>query len=96
MRLEPELWAALAEIGRREGRSLARLVQEIEAGGHPGGRTSAVRVHVLAYFRRAATDDGHEAAGHGALPAHPAIRLGDQASGVAAASRGAAASSGPV
>lgn len=54
MRLEPELWEALEEICQREGVTLADLVKRIEHAGHPGGRTSAVRVHVLNYFRRAA------------------------------------------
>ena len=31
------------------------------------GRTSAVRVFVLSYFREAATEAGHHAAGHGTL-----------------------------
>ena len=66
MRLEPELWDALTEICARERRDINHLVRQIEAIGHSGGRTSAVRVFVLAYFRSAATDEGHEAAGHGA------------------------------
>jgi hypothetical protein len=32
-----------------------------------GGRTSAVRVHLVGYFRDAATAAGHLQAGHGAL-----------------------------
>ncbi len=67
MRLEPELWEALGEICARERQDLGRLVRQIEAGGHSGGRTSAVRVFVLKYFRDAASGAGHEAAGHGAL-----------------------------
>ena len=67
MRLEPELWDALEEICRRENMTLAEVVREIERLGHPGGRTSAVRVQVLAYFRRAASEAGHLAAGHGGL-----------------------------
>lgn len=67
MRLEPELWAALEEICHREGMSLGDVVRQIEKAGHPGGRTSAVRVHVLSYFRKAATEDGHSAVGHGTL-----------------------------
>jgi predicted DNA-binding ribbon-helix-helix protein len=51
MRLEPELWDALAEICRREHQDISRLVRQIEATGHSGGRTSAVRVFVLQYFR---------------------------------------------
>lgn len=65
MRLEPELWDALGEICAREKLSLGEMVRRIEQRGHSGGRTSAVRVHVLEYFRRAATDAGHTAAGHG-------------------------------
>jgi predicted DNA-binding ribbon-helix-helix protein len=67
MRLEPELWEALLEICEREGRDLSALVRRVEAGGHPGGRTSAVRVFVLEYFRAAALEAGHNAAGHGTL-----------------------------
>jgi predicted DNA-binding ribbon-helix-helix protein len=51
MRLEPELWDALAEICRREHIGMGELVRRIEARGHAGGRTSAVRVHILEYFR---------------------------------------------
>ena len=65
MRLEPELWEALTEISEREGKDLSGLVRKVEAKDHPGGRTSAVRVFVLAYFRDAATEAGHAAAGHG-------------------------------
>ena len=67
MRLEPELWAALEEICHRESMTLADLVKSIERRGHPGGRTSAVRVFVLTYFRNAAGEEGHRAAGHGLL-----------------------------
>jgi predicted DNA-binding ribbon-helix-helix protein len=67
MRLEPELWDALAEICRREGQDMNRLVRQIEAIGHEGGRTSAVRVFALQYFRAAACEAGHRAAEHGRL-----------------------------
>ncbi len=65
MRLEPELWEALEEVCLREGLSVGEIVRRIEAANHPGGRTSAVRVFVLRYFREAATPEGHGAAGHG-------------------------------
>jgi predicted DNA-binding ribbon-helix-helix protein len=65
MRLEPELWDALHEICRRERQDLNKLVQHIESLGRRGGRTSAVRVFVLQYFRAAANETGHEAAKHG-------------------------------
>jgi predicted DNA-binding ribbon-helix-helix protein len=66
--LEPELWSALEEMSQREKLSLGAIVKQIEQLGHSGGRTSAVRVRVLSYFREAATEEGHLAAGHGPLP----------------------------
>ncbi len=54
MRLEPEFWAALAEICNRERISLRTLIERIEQSGYSGGRTSAVRVFVLEYFRKLA------------------------------------------
>lgn len=65
MRLEPELWDALLEICLREDVDTSELVRQIEARGHRGGRTSAVRVYVLQYYRAAATEQGHMSAGHG-------------------------------
>lgn len=65
MRLEPEVWEALREICLREGLELRELIQEIEKNAGAGGRTSAVRVYVLQYFRKAASDGGHRHAGHG-------------------------------
>lgn len=65
MRLEPELWNGLHEICQREHIGIGELVRRIEQGGHAGGRTSAVRVYVVMYFRAAATEEGHRLAGHG-------------------------------
>jgi predicted DNA-binding ribbon-helix-helix protein len=66
MRLEPELWNAVEEICERQGISLGELVRQAERSSGPeSGRTSAVRVFALSYFRNAATEHGHEAAGHG-------------------------------
>ena len=65
MRLEPELWDALVEICEREGKDMSSLVRGVEAAGHEGGRTSAVRVYILNYYRTAATEVGHAAVGHG-------------------------------
>ncbi len=58
MRLEPELWDALQEICLLETITLSDLVQRIEREGHPGGRTSAIRVHVVTYFRNIARSGG--------------------------------------
>jgi predicted DNA-binding ribbon-helix-helix protein len=68
MRLEPELWDALSEICRRERISPSELCRRIERAGIPGGRTSAMRVWILRYFRAAATEAGHMEAGHGSAP----------------------------
>jgi predicted DNA-binding ribbon-helix-helix protein len=67
MRLEPELWDALSEICDREVQDMSTLVRRVEAAGHAGGRTSAVRVFILNYFRNAATEVGHAAVSHGPL-----------------------------
>jgi predicted DNA-binding ribbon-helix-helix protein len=87
MRLEPELWEALLEICGREGQDMSSLVRKVEQSGHAGGRTSAVRVFVLSYFRAAATDAGHAAAGHGALAVngHPDAVRAASGSGVSEA-----------
>ncbi len=67
MRLEPELWAGLEEVCRREGMLLVDLIPQIE-DEHPGEpRTSAVRTWLFNYFRAAATEAGHAKAGHGNL-----------------------------
>jgi predicted DNA-binding ribbon-helix-helix protein len=68
MRLEPELWDALTEICEREAQDMSTLVRQVEAAGHIGGRTSAVRVFIMNYFRAAATEIGHAGVGHGPLP----------------------------
>jgi predicted DNA-binding ribbon-helix-helix protein len=67
MRLEPEIWDMLSEICKREARDMSTLVRQIEAAGHVGGRTSAVRVYIAKYFHIAATEHGHAAMGHGLL-----------------------------
>lgn len=61
MRLEPELWDALREICRREQTDIGTMIRRIEAQGRigtdtggedaAGGRTSAVRVFIVQYFR---------------------------------------------
>jgi predicted DNA-binding ribbon-helix-helix protein len=53
MRFEPEVWDALREICEREGISLDQLVARAVRANPGGGRTSAVRVFAVSYFRRA-------------------------------------------
>jgi predicted DNA-binding ribbon-helix-helix protein len=67
MRLEPELWDMLSEICEREAHDMGALVRQIEATGHEGGRTSAVRVFIASYFYAAATEGEHAGAGHGSI-----------------------------
>ena len=65
MRLEPEFWDSLHEICQREHQDLSQLVRGIEPFDHSGGRTSAVRVFVVEYFR-AATPEAGQAIGRDA------------------------------
>ena len=65
MRLEPELWDALLEVCQREGQDLHEVIRNVDSGRCAGGRTSAVRVFLLHYYRAAATEAGHATAGHG-------------------------------
>jgi predicted DNA-binding ribbon-helix-helix protein len=53
MRLEPELWEALRDIALRENSDVGSLIRRIEAQSTVGGRTSAVRVFIVQYFRAA-------------------------------------------
>lgn len=69
MRLEPEMWEALAEISRREGRSLNDLCTEVNRRRTATGLTAAMRTYALNYFRAAATEEGHRLVGHGRLGA---------------------------
>jgi len=66
IRLEPQMWGALREICAREGKTVHMLVTEIDRDRAASSLTAAIRVHVMDYFRVAATEDGHRRAGHGA------------------------------
>lgn len=52
--LEAEFWEALKEIAAGEGMTLAALVAAIDEGRGRSGLSGAVRVYVLAHYRRAA------------------------------------------
>jgi len=67
LRMEPEMWDALQEAAAREGLSLHDFCTGVakRRGGY--SMTAAIRVHLLGYFRGAATEAGHKAAGHGKL-----------------------------
>jgi len=66
VRLEPEMWSALGDICRRERASMNEVCTVV-ANAKPDNSslTAAIRVFVMAYFRAAATEDGHGKVGHG-------------------------------
>lgn len=71
MKLEPGMWDALDEICCREGTAIHDICTRV-AKQHKGcNLTAATRAFVLAYFRAAATEEGHLAAGHGGLVEQP-------------------------
>lgn len=74
MKLEPGMWDALDEICHRESSAIHEICTRI-AKEHKGyNLTAATRAFILAYFRAAATEDGHAAAGHGPRPgARPSL-----------------------
>jgi len=53
LRLENAYWAALEEIAATKRMDVGLLVERIAAGDTRGNRSSAIRVYVLAWFRRA-------------------------------------------
>jgi len=68
LRLEMPMWEGLEEICRREHRTLHEICSVIEGQRGQLSLTAAVRVFILTYFRAAATEAGHRAAGHGKKP----------------------------
>lgn len=67
LRLEAAMWDALQEIAVRERWSLHQLCERVEETRAESSLTAGVRVFILGYFRAAANDAGHAAAGHGRL-----------------------------
>ena len=66
VRLEPDMWSGLREICRREHLTLHDVATVVSARKSPNtSLTAAIRVFVMAYFRMAATEEGHNGAGHG-------------------------------
>ncbi len=66
VRLEPEMWRALKDIAAREACTIHDLCSLI--GLRKNAQTSltaAIRVFLMLYYRAAATEDGHDKAGHG-------------------------------
>jgi predicted DNA-binding ribbon-helix-helix protein len=64
IRLEPEIWEALAEICRREFCATEDVCSYVAEHGH-GSLASSLRVFIFGYFHASATEVGHRSAGHG-------------------------------
>ena len=66
VRLEPEMWDALNDIARREKCKIHDICSLIGLRKHPDSSlTAAIRVFLMLYYKAAATEQGHKAAGHG-------------------------------
>jgi len=65
LRLERAIWEAVEEICTREATTVHELCTRIDGTRTERTLTAGVRVFVLQYFRAAATEQGHAAAGHG-------------------------------
>ncbi len=65
VRLEPAMWDALHELCRREGKTVHMVCSTVNDTRRESGMTAALRVYIVSYFRSAATEDGHNQAGHG-------------------------------
>ena len=74
VRLEPEMWQGLTEICRRERATLHEVCTAIaQYKTKSTSLTAAIRVFIMAYFRTAATEEGHAKAGHGQKMGHSVI-----------------------
>jgi predicted DNA-binding ribbon-helix-helix protein len=68
VRLEPEMWAALREISKREACSPHDVCSLISMRKKENtSLTAAIRVFLMLYFRAASTEAGHINAGHGSF-----------------------------
>ena len=66
VRLEPEMWAGLADICRRERSTIHQICTSVSLQkDEQTSLTAAIRVFVMNYFRSASTEEGHSKAGHG-------------------------------
>lgn len=52
--LENAYWQALTDLAHAQGKTISTVVTEIDQARGEGGLSSAIRVHLLEYFRRQA------------------------------------------
>ena len=68
VRLEPEMWASLYDIAKRENCSIHDICTLINLRkNNKTSLTAAIRVFLMLYYRAAATEEGHARAGHGSF-----------------------------
>lgn len=68
IRLEPEMWNELKNIAGREQCTIHDICSLINMRKHENtSLTAAIRVFLMLYFRAAATENGHDNAGHGSF-----------------------------
>jgi predicted DNA-binding ribbon-helix-helix protein len=67
LRMERAMWDALEEICRRENQSMHDLCAHVDRTRAERTLTAGIRVFIVEYYRRAATEHGHASAGHGRL-----------------------------
>ncbi|MBB3265732.1 putative DNA-binding ribbon-helix-helix protein [Azospirillum sp. OGB3] len=74
LRLEPSYWEALDDICHREDLTVDELCSDLKdrldsqsrrSRGTAVSLANAVRVFIVGYYRKAATEKGHDRAGHG-------------------------------
>ena len=66
IRLEPFMWDGLREVCRREHMTMHDIATIVSIRKPVNtSLTAAMRVFVMTYFRTAATEEGHNSAGHG-------------------------------
>jgi len=75
VRLEPAMWNGLTDICRREHITVHSLCSAVATQkSKETSLTAAIRVFIMAYYRAAATEEGHEKSGHGQCLADNAVR----------------------
>lgn len=86
VRLDPLMWDGLTEICERQYATLHSVCTVIAQ--HKPAKMSlsnAIRVFIVAYFRAAATEEGHTKSGHGSLKAPSQAGVVEQHNAVTAA-----------
>ena len=67
--MEPEIWDAFNEICQREDCTANDICTSVNKVRGRSSLASALRVFIVTYFRRLATEEGHAKAGHRGLKA---------------------------